>query len=108
MEAEVSNGFITAEFTFGHTLVPNFFSQLNPDFTKARRPLSVRESFFNNIPIFENGIEETVRRLFGNQEEAENFDATFSESIAKILFIPPSESGFQNLVALNIQRGRDH
>ena len=108
VEAEVSNGFITAAFRMGHTLVPNFFSQLNPDFTKARRPLSVRESFFNNIPIFENGIEETVRGLFGDQEEAENFDTTFSGSIAKTLFIPPSESGFQNLLALNIQRGRDH
>ena len=108
VEAEVSNAFITAAFRMGHTLVPNFFSQLNSDFTKARRPLSVRESFFNNIPIFENGIEETVRGLFGDQEEAENFDTTFSGSIAKTLFIPPSESGFQNLLALNIQRGRDH
>ena len=95
-EAEVSNGFVTSEFRFGYTLVPIFFSQLNPDFTKARQPLSVRESFFNNIPVFENGIEETVRRLFGNQEEAENFDATFSGSIAKTLFIPPSESEFRN------------
>ena len=99
---------MTAAFRSGHTLVPNFFSKLNPDFTKARRPLSVREAFFNNIPIFRNGIEETLRGLFGDQEEAENFDTTFSESIAKTLFIPPSELGFQNPLALNLQRGRDH
>ena len=42
VEAELSNAFITAAFRMGHTLLPNFFS-LNPDFTKARRPLSVRE-----------------------------------------------------------------
>ena len=53
-------------------------------------------------------MEETVHGLFGDQEEAENFDTTFSGRIAKTLFIPPSESGFQNLLALTIQRGRDH
>ena len=68
----------------------------------------MRESFFNNIPIFENGIEETLRGLYGDHEEAENFDTTFSGSITKTLFIPPTEAGFQNLLALNTQRGRDH
>ena len=44
--------------------------------------------------------------MIGNQSE--NFDSTFSASIGKTLFIPPSEPGFQNLLALNIHRGRDH
>ena len=108
VKAEVSQAFITAAFRFGHTLVPNFFPQLTSNYTRARRPLSVRESFFNNIPIFKNGIEETLRGLYGDYEEAENFDTTFSGSIAKTLFIPPTEAGFQNLLALNTQRGRDH
>ena len=111
VKAEVSNAFITAAFRFGHSLVPNFFPQLNPDFSKARQPLSVRESFFNNRPIFDNGIEETVHGLFGDRQEseAENFDTVFSESIGKTLFIPTDDrNGFQNLLALNIHRGRDH
>ena len=111
VKAEVSNAFITAAFRFGHSLVPNFFPQLNPDFSRARRPLSVRKSFFNNRPIFDNGIEETVHGLFGDRQEseAENFDTVFSESIGKTLFIPPDDrNGFQNLLALNIHRGRDH
>ena len=106
MNAEVSHAFITAAFRFGHTLVPNFFPQLNPNYTDAQEPLSVRESFNNNLPIKTNGIEEIVRGLIGNQSE--NFDSTFSASIGKTLFIPPSEPGFQNLLALNIHRGRDH
>ena len=88
--------------------MPNFFPQLTANYTRARRPLSVRESFFNNIPIFENSIEETLRGLYGDHEEAENFNTTFSGSIAKTLFIPPTDAGFQNLLALNTQRGRDH
>ena len=111
VKAEVSNAFITAAFRFGHSLVPNFFPQLNPDFSRARKPLSVRKSFFNNRPIFDNGIEETVHGLSGDRQEseAENFDTVFSESIGKTLFIPPDDrNGFQNLLALNIHRGRDH
>ena len=106
VNAEVSHAFITAAFRFGHTLVPNFFPQLNPDYTDAQEPLSVRESFNNNLPITTNGIEQIIRGLIGNQSE--NFDSTFSASIGKTLFIPPSEPGFQNLLALNIHRGRDH
>ena len=106
VKPEVSHAFITAAFRFGHTLVPNFFPQLGPDYTDAQEPLSVRESFNNNRPITANGIEQIIRGLIGNQSE--NFDSTFSASIGKTLFIPPFESGFQNLLALNIHRGRDH
>ena len=106
VKAEVSHAFITAAFRFGHTLVSNFFPQLNPDYTDAQEPLSLRESFNNNLPITTNGIEQIIRGLIGNQSE--NFDSTFSASIGKTLFIPPSELGFQNLLALNIHRGRDH
>ena len=106
VRAEVSHAFITAAFRFGHTLVPNFFPQLKPDYTDAQEPLSVRESFNNNRPITTTGIEPIVRGLIANQSE--NFDSTFSASIGKTLFIPPSEPGFQNLLALNVHRGRDH
>ena len=79
VKAEVSHAFITAAFRFGHSLVPNFFPQLNPDFSRARQPLSVRESFFNNCSIFDNGTEETVHGLFCDRQEleAENFDTVF-------------------------------
>ena len=49
-----------------------------------------------------------MQGLFGNNGEAEDFDNTFSASIGARLFIPPRQRGFQNLLALNIQRGRDH
>ena len=106
VRAEVSHAFNTAAFRFGHTLVPNFFLQLGPDYTDAQELLSVRESFNNNRPITANRIEKIIRGLIGNQSE--NFDSTFSASIGKTLFIPPLESGFQNLLALSVHRGRDH
>ena len=97
---------IPQAFRFGHTLIPNFFLQLGPDYTDAQELLSVRESFNNNRPITANGIEKIIRGLIGNQSE--NFDSPFSASIGKTLFIPPFESGFQNLLALNVHREQDH
>ena len=68
----------------------------------------MQESFNINIPIVSSGIEPIMQGLFADNAEAEEFDNTFSASIGETLFIPAKEIGFQNLLALNIQRGRDH
>ena len=109
VRAEVRQGFATAAFRFGHTLVRNQFERVNSDFAPSEDgPLSVQASFSNNRPINSEGIEPIMQGLFSNNGEAEDFDNTFSASIGARLFIPPRQRGFQNLLALNIQRGRDH
>ena len=109
VRAEVRQGFATAAFRFGHTLVRNQFERVNSDFAPSEDgPLSVQASFNNNRPINSEGIEPIMQGLFSNNGEAEDFDHTFSASIGARLFIPPRQRGFQNLLALNIQRGRDH
>ena len=109
VRAEIKQGFATAAFRFGHTLVRNNFERVNSDYTRSRDgPLSVRASFNNNRPINRRGIEPIMQGLFANDGEAEDFDNIFSASIGKTLFIRPRRRGFQNLLALNIQRGRDH
>ena len=106
VKGEVSNEFTTAVFRFGHTLIRNNFPRLNPNFQRVARPLSLREAFDNNNEIFQFGIERLMYGLIGG--EAEEFDNVFSSAIGESLFIPPNEIGFQNLMAFNIQRGRDH
>ena len=109
VRAEVRQGFATAAFRFGHTLVRNQLERVNSDFAPSEEgPLSVQASFNNNRPINSEGIEPIMQGLFSNNGEAEDFDNTFSASIGARLFIPPRQRGFQNLLALNIQRGRDH
>ena len=109
VRAEVRQGFATAAFRFGHTLVRNQFERVNSDFAPSEDgPLSVQASFNNNRPINSEGIEPIMQGLFSNNGEAEDFDNTFSASIGARLFIPPRQRGFQNLLALNFQRGRDH
>ena len=109
VRAEVRQGFATAAFRFGHTLVRNQFERVNSDFAPSEDgPLSVQASFNNNRPINSEGIEPIMQGLFSKNGEAEDFDNTFSASIGARLFIRPRQRGFQNLLALNIQRGRDH
>ena len=109
IQPDIKLAFVTAAFRFGHTLVRNHFERVNSDFSPSKQgPLTVPESFNNNTPIVNSGIEPIMQGLFADNAEAEDFDNTFSASIGETLFIPPKESGFQNLLALNIQRGRDH
>ena len=44
--------------------------------------------------------------MMGNQSEA--YDASFSASIARHLFMPLGQNGLADLSAINIHRGRDH
>ena len=109
VNASVRHALATAAFRFGHTLVRNNFERLDNQYNPtADGPLSIRASFFNNLPIVETGIEPIMYGLMGNNSDAEDFDNTFSESIGRRLFLRPEDAGFQNLAALNIQRGRDH
>ena len=90
MNATIRHGFGTAAFRFGHTLVRNQFERLNCNYVSVSEgPFYVCASFFNNLPIVENGIEPIMYGLFGDNGDAEDFDNTF-------------------LASLNIQRGRDH
>ena len=102
----IRNEFSTAAFRFGHSLVKNAFQQLNKCFNSVQQPIPIRDTFFNLKSIFARGIESTMFGLIGNLSET--VDTKFSASIGRDLFIPPLEKGFQNLAALNIQRGRDH
>ena len=68
----------------------------------------MRESFNNNTPIIDSSIETIMQGLFADNAEAEDFDNSFLASIGETLFIPLKERGFQNLLAFNMQRGRDH
>ena len=103
----VINAFSTAAFRFGHSLVPNAFSQLDKNFNKVRESVLLQKAFFNTQPVRTHGIDATLIGLMGNQSDEVNMQ--FPEGVGRKLFIPfGDKDGYDDLMARNIQRGRDH
>jgi len=102
----ITNVFASAAFRFGHSLIPNEFTQLDNNFNEANQPIPLQEAFFNRNSINNRGIEQTVRGLVGNMSN--NVDNRFSFAIARKLFVGMGSTDYLDLTAINIQRGRDH
>ncbi|XP_057290748.1 eosinophil peroxidase-like [Hydractinia symbiolongicarpus] len=105
-DPRVANAFSTAAFRFGHSQIKNHWSQLDANFNKISPDIPLRATYFNNTALIDHGIERTMMGLCGNASE--RVDTEFASGVAKKLFVPPGKQGFSNLIALNIQRGRDH
>ncbi|XP_066927072.1 uncharacterized protein [Clytia hemisphaerica] len=107
IQPSIINVFATAAFRFGHSLVPNAFSQLDKNFNKVRDSILLQKAFFNIQPIKQHGIESTMIGLMANQSNEVNMQ--FPQAIGRKLFIPFGDrNGYDDLMARNIQRGRDH
>ena len=112
----IANEFATVAFRFGHTLVPN---SLNVSRSPTERTESVhcpiKDNFFQSEP-FVLGADLSGQAwenvLVGSSEtESPTPDSLFSKSITDFLFCEDCglSTGFgQDLIARNIQRGRDH
>lgn len=98
--------FSTAAFRVGHTMVGNKLTMYN---TKGAEMPSVpfEKMFFRKANEFNVGVEPFLRGML--RTRAQEIDTQVHDSIRNFLFtgIPVEEEAF-DLIALNIQRGRDH
>lgn len=102
----ISNVFSAAAFRFGHSLIPNSFSQMNGGFSKVTENVKLQHAFMNSTQILEWGIGPTLMGLCGNMSDT--VDNVFAHDILNKLFVFPGSKLHNDLTALNIQRGRDH
>lgn len=93
----IRNEFATAAFRFGHSLIPEEINGNN-------EVLMLKDLFFKPTPVLES-LDELSAGL--SKDKSMAMDRQFSHSITRHLFQEEERTGF-DLIALNIQRGRDH
>jgi len=105
---DIHNSFATAAYRLGHTMVteelPLVYESCNNN-NAAVELLPLKDAFFNSNIIFSEGIQPILRGLSSQTQEA--IDAKVVSAVRNFLFGAPGSGGL-DLVALNIQRGRDH
>ena len=106
VDPRIANVFSTVAFRFGHSQVKNNWGRLDSGFNYLLPNLPLRQTYFNNTETTNNGIEPVLFGLLSNYSE--EVDTEFPSGIAEKLFIPPINNGFQNLIAINLQRSREH
>jgi peroxidase len=103
----VANEFTTGVFRLGHTLLPSHIHRLGSDLLPIPEgPLALRGAFFQPRRLLtEGGIDPVLRGL--STTVAQDLDIKVIDDVRNFLFGPPGSGGF-DLVALNLQRSREH
>lgn len=101
----ISTEFSTAAFRLGHSMLGEDIEFLADDGTPVRDGMRLKDAFFDPRPISQLGIDPVLKYLASDR--AQEIDTKAVDDVRNFLFGQPGQGGF-DLVALNIQRGRDH
>merc|ERR1712066_236323 len=104
-DPRINNEFAAAAFRFGHSMIPATFSSVSKG--RSETSLNMRELFFKPAslrnPAFLDGL---VRGM--TEQGSQLWDSSFVPDVRNHLFESSPGRGGLDLVAVNIQRGRDH
>jgi hypothetical protein len=101
----IATEFSTVAFRVGHSMLGEDIEFLDASGADVREPLALRDAFFDPQPLSEVGIDPILKYLASSR--AQEIDTKVVDDVRNFLFGAPGQGGF-DLVALNIQRGRDH
>ncbi|XP_047481270.1 eosinophil peroxidase-like [Penaeus chinensis] len=101
IDASIANAFATAAYRFGHTLVDD-------SLRGAGTSIPLVGNFFNPRPLFQFQTRPSALLEGLASVNAQPADAYLVPSLTHNLFKQETESVGMDLMALNIQRGRDH
>lgn len=104
INADIANSFAAAAFRFGHSEVADYLHRITK--MGAVDADDMTTVFDNPFLFYDNGTIGDLARG-GSAQYARDVDPYFSEAITNNLFKGENKFGL-DLVALNLQRGRDH
>lgn len=103
LDPTIASEFSAAAYRVGHTLLSPSLLLVDADGSTSR--MSLAESFFTPGFVAEHGISRILRGLA--TQPAQHVDSLVIDEVRNFLLRAPGGPAF-DLVALNIQRGRDH
>ena len=105
IDPRITNEFSSAAFRFGHSLIPGIINVYNKAGRQVSRSFQLKDAFNKpqilRVPGMVDGLVAGLTR-----DKIEQFDTGFVDDVTNHLFA--GDSNGMDLVALNIQRGRDH
>jgi hypothetical protein len=118
VDPAIANEFSTALFRFAHSQLDNTVDRLNNDGTdNAAGGVDLAQAFFNPTLINPNGITDPFSGKLSTDidailkgaasGDAQEVDLLAVRDVRNLLFGPPGAGG-SDLIARDIQRGRDH
>merc|ERR1711963_660939 len=94
----------TAAYRFGHTLIQGMIQKRNVDGSK-NKTYSLSDTFFKTVEFVGDGADQIISGMV--QQPIQSRDRFISSDVSEKLFKEDKVFG-KDLIALNIQRGRDH
>jgi len=104
-DPRINNEFAAAAFRFGHSMIPATFTSKSKG--RSETSLNMRELFFKPASLRDPSFLDSLVRGM-TEQGGQLWDSSFVPDVRNHLFESSSGSGGLDLVAVNIQRGRDH
>ena len=107
INGSIANEFSTAAYRYGHSALSPQLLRFDADGNEiSEGHLPLRNAFFSPHILQSQGQFEAILRGLAAQQQ-QSIDVYVIDDVRNFLFGEPGDGGF-DLVALNIQRGRDH